>query len=48
LTEPNKVRYSAPFFYNLGYIEFIAPKENSGNTTEIARYNPAYGDNFVH
>jgi isopenicillin N synthase-like dioxygenase len=40
LTDPNKVRYSAPFFYNPGYMEFIAPKENSEKSTEIARYKP--------
>jgi isopenicillin N synthase-like dioxygenase len=46
LTDPNKVRYSAPFFYNPGYDEFITPlsadyeTSSSSSSTDAAKYRP--------
>jgi hypothetical protein len=48
LTDPYKVRYSAPFFYNPGYDEMIAPLStvddniSGGNSssTDLAKYRP--------
>ena len=44
LTDPSKVRYSAPFFYNPGYDDFIAPLSNltkdENNNHSPTKYKP--------
>ena len=45
LTDPTKKRYSAPFFYNPGYNELIAPfgcnpSDDNENESNSKRFNP--------
>ena len=45
LTDPTKKRYSAPYFYNPGYNELIAPfacnsSDDNKNESHIKRFNP--------
>lgn len=47
LTDPSKVRYSAPFFYNPGYTEFLKPiiscnngDDCRGDINQVAKYKP--------